>query len=441
MSFTSLTFAIMIMICALAGFFVKGNSRRLLLLGVNVLFYLSFGLGQAIYLVLASLVVYFVCEKINEKKLAAVVIGLVIGLVFFKYAPLFAKGLIVPVGISFFRFKLISYAVDKYKGKINEASLMDYLIYISFFAQIVAGPISRFTDFEKELESCDRELSYAELRYGLMRFAMGAFEKVVIADRIGLIVDQVFGSYTDYNGLSFIFAMILYSFQIYADFDGYSNMAIGLGKLFGIGCKENFLRPYMAVNLQDFWRRWHISLSQWFRDYVYIPLGGNRKGELRQYFNVMVVFVLSGLWHGSTIGYALWGFLHGLIQILSRRFLKGYKGNIVVNFIVVTFLWLFFRVQDFGVLSYVLRSLINIGEYGFDLGGFGLGKSEVLVTLVLVGCFIVVDVLREKGQLAKFDQLPLVVRWSLYFGMIVLFVLLGVWGPGYNAADFIYQQL
>ena len=442
MSFTSLSFMACMAVVSLLNYFMKGNVRKILFAVVNILFYLSFGISNCYYLFILTVVIYLISKFVPYKHLGSfIALG---GLIFFKYLGWLNfswSSMVAPLGISFFSFKMIAYSEDIAKGKYEVPSFLDYFVYITFFAQMISGPIEQFSHFNESLQD-DHTLSYEELKNGLFRFLLGAFEKVVIADRLSLIVNPIFNNYTEYHGFTFIFGIVLYTFELYADFDGYSNMAIGLGEMVGIRAKENFRQPYLSHNPVELWDRWHISLSSFFKQYVYIPLGGNRKGKARQYFNVMVVFVLSGLWHGSTIGYILWGFLCGATQLLYRELFKDKKGNILLNYMLICWLWSFFRVQDLSELGYIYHSVLFEMNQGFSLGAFGLGKSEVLVSLVFIVLLIGIDILRAKGYGVKdYAKLPFVVRWVGYVALVWMFILFGIYGRNFDAADFIYKQV
>jgi D-alanyl-lipoteichoic acid acyltransferase DltB (MBOAT superfamily) len=215
--------------------------------------------------------------------------------------------IILPVGISFYTFQALSYTMDVYRGDIYcERNFLKYALFVSFFPQLVAGPIERSRNLLKQI-SVKHEFRWDKVREGLTQMLFGYFQKVVISDNISVLVDQVYNNYPNYGAVELILATIFFAFQIYCDFGGYSNIAIGAAKVMGFDLMENFNTPYMSLSVAEFWRRWHISLSTWFRDYLYIPLGGNRKGRLRKYVNIMVVFLASGLWHGASWHYVAWG--------------------------------------------------------------------------------------------------------------------------------------
>ena len=226
--------------------------------------------------------------------------------------------LIVPIGISFYTFQALGYLWDVYYGKIKaEKNWWDYMLFVSFFPQIASGPISKASDLLPQIKA-EREFNYSQAVEGLKFLLWGMFLKVVLADRLGLYVDSVYSNYQYHNGLTCLMASVMYSFQIYGDFAGYSCMAVGVGKLLGFDLINNFKRPYLAVSVTDFWRRWHISLSTWLKDYIYIPLGGSRCSKLRNYWNIFVTFLVSGIWHGANWTFIVWGILHGLFQIIEK---------------------------------------------------------------------------------------------------------------------------
>lgn len=306
--------------------------KNWLLLIIGLIFY-SFGsISGLILLLVSALITYFLGVLIRQQKMAmpAMIIGVCGNLIFllvYKYLgallsqmfdfPEAAASLIAPIGISFFTFKNISYLIDGYrKQEAITVRLQDYMLYVSFFPQIMAGPITRFRDFSTQLQ--DRSYNLDKITSGLQRFILGLFKKVILCAVVGSAVDRIFpmeASVLDFR-LAWIGA-IGYMIQIYFDFSGYSDMAIGMGTMLGFHTPENFNYPYIASSVADFWRRWHISLSTWFKDYLYIPLGGNRKGQRRAALNKLIVFLLCGLWHGYGLTFLLWGLWHGVFSALE----------------------------------------------------------------------------------------------------------------------------
>ena len=370
-----------------------------LLLGASIVFYASADWKMLFLIGGSTAVSYFAGLKIeqaekNQKKrvwMTSCVVLLVLILIVFKYFNFFASAvgsllgassdvfkLVMPLGISYYTFKMISYLADIYKGKIDaEKNFGYYALYISFFPQILCGPIERADDFIPQLKyGCKFEDKLAA--EGLERIIIGLFKKLVIADRLSLYVSTVFDAPLSYPGLASIMAAFFYSIQIYCDFSGYSDMAIGMAQMLGIRTKDNFAYPYFSRSIKEFWSRWHISLSSWLKDYIYIPLGGNRKGKLRKNLNTLVTFLVSGIWHGSSLSFVFWGGLHGLWNMISapkkndapvwRQILQG-----LITFCGVTFTWVFFRAQDLGTAFTMLKQMIV---------GFGLSIDQITASLL-----------------------------------------------------------
>lgn len=304
-------------------------------------------------------------------------------------------GILLPLGISFYIFQSLTYTIDIFHRKIGPTTdCLAYFAFMSFFPQLLSGPIGRAARLlpqfgRKRIFSYDLAMSWQIL--------WGLFMKVCVADRLSIYVDTVYGNLAMHNGTSIALAAIFYSFQIYCDFAGYSLMAIGIGRLFGIRLDENFRQPYFADSIGDFWRRWHISLSFWFRDYVYIPLGGNRVSEGRNYFNLMLTFLVSGLWHGAAWSFVLWGGLHGVYQIFDRlrkKYLPRFGlptglhrlTGIVVTFFLVTIAWIFFRLTDIPeAFKAVGKIFSSVGRPFTDLATFAYGGASLLLLLVVDG--------------------------------------------------------
>lgn len=350
MIFSSLTFLFVFLPFVLLIYYIsKDKYRNYILLLVSLLFY-SWGEPKFIILMLISILFnyYFAIfidkYRENNKVTKAILIGSLIfniGLLFFfKYFNFFINNfnslfssnisimkIILPIGISFYTFQILSYVVDVYKDDVKVQKNICYLgAYISFFPQLIAGPIVRYCDIEKQLNN--RIVNFDKVVVGIRRFIIGLGKKVIIANNVAIIADTIFNSNNlgNYGIGILIIGTLAYTIQIYFDFSGYSDMAIGLGKLFCFDFLENFNYPYIATSITDFWRRWHISLSSWFRDYVYIPLGGNRVSKLKFLRNIFVVWMLTGLWHGASWNYVIWGIYFGIILMFEKlvygKFLK-----------------------------------------------------------------------------------------------------------------------
>lgn len=367
------------------------------LLAASLIFY---AWGEACYIWLLGLSIvgnyYFgrsICgdKKARQIKLFLALVFNLSLLLYFKYANFFAENLVelvhflfpdssfqvsksllpkrLPIGISFFTFHAISYLVDIYRGKCKaQKNLLELALYIAFFPQLIAGPIVRYNTIEKYLSK--RRYSLAATSYGIRRFVVGFGKKVIIANPLGEVADAIFATQVD--GLSSYIAwvgVLCYMMQIYFDFSGYSDMAIGLARIFGFKFPENFNYPYVSKSIKEFWRRWHISLSAWFRDYVYIPLGGNRVSLKKQYFNLILVFFLCGLWHGASWNYIVWGLFHGFFLVFERvrigkaflRILPSFLQHLYMM-VVVLVGWVFFRSPDLSYATDYLRIMFMGGE-------------------------------------------------------------------------------
>lgn len=344
MVFSSAIFLLMFLpIVFVLNYFVKEEYSNVLLLLASLIFY-SWGEPYLVLLMLVSIVVNWAVGRIldkadSNKKRITLVVGILwnLGILgYYKYAGLFVSILneicnreilpvpeiALPIGISFFTFQAISYIVDVYRGD-TEASpkLVKVALYISFFPQLIAGPIVKYRDINKQID--ERNITWINVSYGFKRFIYGLAKKVLISNVLGLCVDNIYAyDITAIDGKTAWIGAFAYTFQIYYDFSGYSDMAIGLGKMFGFDILENFNYPYLSKSITEFWRRWHISLGSWFREYVYIPLGGKRMGKVRTYINLIIVFFLTGLWHGADFSFVLWGIYHGFFSIIERLGLK-----------------------------------------------------------------------------------------------------------------------
>jgi alginate O-acetyltransferase complex protein AlgI len=386
MSFTSHLFLFYLLPLVLLATYViprrRVTARNAVLLVANCLFYGWLDMRFLGYLLLSAMFNYFVsyamsrkANKVDRFWWLVLALGINLGcLGFFKYALFFEKNLnsmmsafgcaglpliqvVLPIGISFYTFKAVSHVVDTYRTGQAPGSLLNFLCYLSFFPQVLSGPIQRYgtTDvkavslpsFTEQLTQ--RPLTLDRLAQGIALFMLGFAKKILLADVIAFSADAVFSA-SDPSSLDAWFGTLAYTFQLYFDFSAYSDMAIGLGLMLGIACARNFNAPYHAVSITDFWRRWHISLSSWFRDYLYIPLGGNRRGTTRSYLNLVIVFLLCGLWHGAAWTFVLWGLYHGLLLILERALGRKtlYAGlpksvQIMMTFILISIGWVFFR--------------------------------------------------------------------------------------------------
>ena len=423
-------------------------------------------------------------DKARSKKKLYLTVSLVLNLLilgYFKYFNFFIDNInnvlaylnivyrapiidvLLPVGISFYTFQALSYSIDVYRGDIKaEKNPLRYALFVSFFPQLVAGPIERSKDLLHQLRE-KHNFDYDKFRSGLLLMLWGYFLKMVIADRIAIFVDTVYGNYTDYQGWYLVVATVLFAFQIYCDFSGYSTIAMGAAEIMGFKLTDNFKSPYFSQSVAEFWRRWHISLSSWFKDYVYIPLGGSRKGKTRKYFNIMVVFLLSGMWHGANWTYIIWGAINGVYQIIGDAFkplkekVNGLLGintssfshhvlRCLITFILVDFTWIFFRASDMTSAVSIIKSIFSADNihilFDCSLYTAGLDRSNYLLMIISIIILGIGDWFKYKG--VKISDL--VLKQDLWFRYVVIVaatlivLVFGVYGSSYGVTSFIYFQ-
>ena len=359
----------------------------------------------------------------------------------------------IPVGLSFYLFQAIGYLVDIYQGKSHAEKNFWYLsCFLAFFPKLVSGPIEREEDFLPQLRELEKVKfgDRGRLSTAFTYMLWGYFMKMVVADRLAVTVNQIFDSPESFDSMWLLLGAFFYTMQIYCDFAGYSYIAVGCGKIFGINLVQNFIAPYRAESITDFWRRWHVSLSAWLRDYLYIPLGGNRRGIARKCINTMIVFLVCGMWHGAGIHFAVWGLLHGIYSVLNTLCLRaGWKirGGRVITFIEVAFAWIFFRAESMGqAISYVtnmLTSGIYPGKWPEIVENLKLDGIEVFVIAIGIMVVWVVDEVCNAKKL----HLPVLIqkkenatRYFIFYLLLIAIFVFGMYGPGYHAEQFIYMQ-
>lgn len=416
----------------------------LLLLAVTVI---SYGSG-------------YLLRRIHEyrmkKRCMIVTVILLIGMLFFfKYAGLLASlidkdnalKIILPVGISFYIFQSLTYVFEIYQDKTAPSkSFISYAAFASFFPVLLSGPIEKSSHLLPQFEE-KHLFDYDRIRHGLIRMAYGYFLKLVLASRLAIAVDLIYDNYMDVTGYQLLLATCLYSVQIFCDFASYSTIAIGVAEVLGFRLTENFTQPFFTDSCASFWRHWHITLNNWFRDYVYIPLGGNRRGTVRKYLNIFIVFTLSGMWHGADITYILWGMLCGLFQImealiapLRAHFPRWLK--VFFTFMLFTFSMFLFRSDDIHQAAIIIGKVLTQFEPASILTtspfSLGLGTFNMMYLLAGLAVLIVYDIINERtGDAASFiagRKSPL--RWGIYY----LFVIMILGSASIGAQQFIYFQ-
>ena len=443
------------------------KARNVFLLLVSYLLYLQWKPVYALILLGVTAITYYsalLIEKAKRPKriLTAGVLLALLPLAFFKYFnfintsisdALSVVGLYfhlqglnwaIPIGISFFTFQALGYLWDiYYKRQEAERDFLTYALFVSFFPSILSGPINKASLIIPQLKSLRPYFDYGKAVEGLKMLLWGMFMKVVVADRVALYVDTVLSSYENYTGTSCFVASLLYTVQIYADFAGYSRMAIGVGKVLGFELTENFRRPYFAVSVTDFWHRWHISLSTWLKDYVYIPMGGSRCSKLRNYWNIFVTFLVSGIWHGANWTFIVWGCMHGICQIIEKMLGQqkcnyGWLGKtmkIIITFLLVNFAWIFFRMPTLddacGVIARIFDPSLPMGVYKPE-------NSNTFFMVLSVLLLLLKDLGDEyfPARFKLLDNHKAVVRWCSYVIILVMIMLMGV----FSADQFIYAN-
>ena len=371
--------------------------------------------------------------------------------------------IMLPVGISFYTFQALSYTMDVYRGEIYaEKNFFRYALFVSFFPQLVAGPIERSKNLLKQL-AVPHKLKLANMREGLLLMLWGYFLKIVLADRIAVFVDHVYGNYQDFGGCYLIAATVLFAVQIYCDFAGYSTIAMGAALFLGVRLMENFNAPYLSTSVAEFWRKWHISLTSWFRDYLYFPLGGSRKGKARKYLNKLIVFLVSGLWHGASLSFVAWGGLNGLYQIAGEiltparqrlagvlhidRESLGFKlAQTALTFVFVDFAWIFFRADSLRDSVKIVLSIAKIHNpwifWNGTLYECGLDQRNFLLMLCGIGLLLFADFWKRRGVVIRevIMRQDYWVRCVVIDAAVVALLVWGMWGSTYDTANFIYFQ-
>lgn len=366
---------------------------------------------------------------------------------------------ILPVGISFYIFQALSYTMDVYRDEIYaEKNIFRYALFVSFFPQLVAGPIERSKNLLKQLAK-PNDFDYNNARTGLLMMLWGYFIKVVMADRLAVLVDTVYNDVSAYHGMELVVANLFFTIQIYCDFMGYSIIAKGAAKYLGYNLMSNFEMPYFSTSIKEFWRRWHISLSSWLRDYLYIPLGGNRKGTARKYFNLLLTFFVSGLWHGANITFVVWGMFHGICQVIEDIFrmifgkisdriknqavARAWKGvNIFKTFILAAIGWVFFRASNISQAIQVLKASVKLDNVSAVLTGgiynLGIDKMGLIMLGIAVLLLFVVSIMRENGvnPIEWISSKHFVVRYATYWLIVVLII----FSLDLTGKEFIYFQ-
>lgn len=480
MSILSFYFLAFLLFLSIIYYIVPNKIKPMVVLAGNIYFYLQFGIQYSLFL-LSSVITVFLgaifvqsCRKRTAKKaILAVVLFINIGFLFHvkftqyllniaqRYIQFDSTSIlttiVVPVGIAFYTLQLSGYLIDVYREKYKaEKNFLKFISFSTFFPLMLQGPISRYGQLADQLyNKAKRTDIYRNFTFGAQLMLWGFFKKLVIADRTAIFVNEVFENYPMYSGWTVIMAVIFYTIQIYTDFSGCVDICRGAAQLFGIDVIENFKQPYFAKSTQDFWRRWHISLSGWFRDYLYIPLGGNRKGTVRKYINILIVFFVSGLWHGVGIHYIVWGLMQGVFQIVGAITLPAKEkicAKLKINrsaglplfiqhlttFFLINLSWLVFRANGTIATINMLKSIFTFSSPS----NVNLTYLDLIILGISLLLVFTVSYYKEKGYSIRneLSKQILPIRWGIFLLLFAAVVLLGVYGPGYSDSSFIYMS-
>jgi len=470
MIFNSIEFLIFFPVVTALYFALPKRWRWLLLLIASCVFYMAF-IPVYILVLFFTIIIDYIAGIMIESAtgdkrklyLLASLFGNIGVLAIFKYynffieninaiiqvtglhtTPIANLGLILPIGLSFHTFQAMSYTIDVYRGNQKaERHFGIYSLYVMFFPQLVAGPIERARQMLPQFHS-PNEFNYAYAVTGMRFILYGLFKKVVIADNLSKLVDEVYNHPRDYTGISLVVATIFFAIQIYCDFSGYSDIAIGTARVLGFDLMQNFRTPYFSTSLREFWRRWHISLSTWFRDYLYFPLGGNRTTTFRRYFNLFITFLVSGFWHGANWTFVIWGGIHGtgmIVESLSGGLKRKIPAAIkhVITLTVVCFAWIFFRARSMKDATTIvinlsgnwsLTSLTTLFSKVYYSGTF------VFILLAITTVFMLFETRLSNTDISKiFERRSQFVRWSVYYILLASIIFVGL---NDNAPNFIY---
>ncbi len=480
MLFNSYPFLVFFVVVTSLYFIIPYGKRWLLLLLASCYFYMAFVPVYILILGFTIVIDYIAGIQIEKAKGRRRKLFLIISLianigvlVFFKYFnfinfnltfllksfswnnPLPYLSILLPIGLSFHTFQAMSYTIEVYRGNHPaEKHFGIYALYVMFYPQLVAGPIERPQNILYQFRE-KHNFNYNLVTSGLKLATWGLFKKVVIADRLSVVVDSVYNHPQNFNSLGLIIATIFFAFQIYCDFSGYTDMAIGIARVMGFKLMANFNKPYQAKSLNEFWQRWHISLSSWFRDYLYIPLGGNRVTIPRWYLNLFIVFLISGLWHGASWTYIIWGALHGfylIFALITKNFREKFSHAVFIDkisflpvlstFLLVCFAWIFFRANNVESAFYIAKHIFTglpylVKNHHQLIQDYGLNKKEMGFSVLLILFLEGFNYVQSKKNIVQlFTQKPVYIRWAAYYALLIMILVFGE----FSDRQFIYFQ-
>ncbi len=479
MLFNSIEFLIFFPVVTILYFLLPHKIRWFLLLVSSCLFYMAFVPKYILILGFTIIIDYFagiMIDKMkgNNKRIFLIISILAnVGILFvFKYFnffnenvtrvanllnwnyPISSLSIILPIGLSFHTFQSMSYIIEVYRGKHQpEKHFGIYALYVMYYPQLVAGPIERPQNMLWQFHT-EHKFDSKRTVDGLKLMAWGFFKKLVIADNLALVVNAAYKSPDSISGLSLVLATYFFAFQIYCDFSGYTDIARGASRIMGIELIKNFNLPYFSKSISEFWRRWHISLSSWFTDYVYISLGGNRCAKWKWHRNLMIVFLLSGLWHGAAWTYVIWGGLNGFYLVFAL-WTKGLREKIthtikldrfpsiqnvvkvIISFNLICFSWIFFRASSFTSARYIIKKIFTDFSLNINLGAVGITRYQVVLCICVIAFLVLVQLIQRSKRLSdEIAKKPIVLRWGLYYAGLVLLIIFGV----FTTSSFIYFQ-
>ena len=412
----------------------RGKIKKILILILNIVLYLIYG-NYLFPIIITSILTFFLGKKIykNNRFYLSLFTYLIIlaPLIFFKYLiNIIGISILIPLGISYYTLNLISYISDIRNKRYNPCTnLLDFMLYCLYFPCLFIGPINRYNDFIKEINTI--RFNKNNLFNSLLRIGLGLIKKIIIANKLSSII-ALLSSDTSYTGLYVLFGLFTYSFLLYCDFSGGIDIVLGISKIFNINLVENFDKPYLSESVKEFWRRWHISLGTWLKDYIYIPLGGNKEGNISTKINVLITFFISGIWHG--LHYILWGIINGVFVILNIKTKNRYI-NIILTFIIISFLWIFFIYNDTFLSIEMFISIFKSGS--FDFFNLGLNLIDYLIIIIFLIVTFVYE-LRMVSINSYLNKQSIYKKIMLILLIIFVVLLFGNYGLDVNSNNFIY---
>ncbi len=412
----------------------KSRIKAILILLVNIILYFIYG-NYIWFILLTGIVTFFLSKIIKKEKNYFLMIFtyllILMPFLFFKYIVVIIKmNILIPLGISYYTLALISYVSDIYHDRYQpEEDLINFMLYVLYFPCLFIGPINKYNEFSEQIKKI--KFVKENVANSLLKISVGAIKKIIIANKLNVVI-SILANNTTYTGLYVLLGCFIYSILLYCDFSGGVDIVLGISKIFNVDLVPNFDKPYLSQTIKEFWRRWHMSLGRWLKDYIYIPLGGNREGNLNTKINTLVTFIISGLWHG--INYILWGILNGVFVIINLKFKNKYL-NILLTMIIISLLWVFFIYGDMLLSLKMLLSIFNITS--FSLWNLGLNIYDYIVILSFLVIVIMYEIKIDK-VLLWFDKISFNKKVMIFALILLLILVFGNYGLDVNSQSFIY---